>query len=183
MHLVGKDFVTKRKKFLSKRKKQGTSQMCTRIMPLWKLTAVYTPTSTRCCSLQSCRVSLGSCRNFLPHAAHGCEPDRASYYIMVDAYGSVGLHEDAQATFEEMKRLGITPTEKSHMLLLSAYSKAGNVAKCEDIVNQIQVSGLELDTFVINSILNLYGRLGQLEKMEEVMTAMEKGPSAADIST
>ncbi|KAM3005714.1 hypothetical protein FF2_035817 [Malus domestica] len=102
---------------------------------------------------------------------------------MVDAYGRAGLHEDAQATFEEMKRLGITPTEKSHMLLLSAYSKAGNVAKCEDIANQIQVSGLELDTFVINSILNLYGRLGQLEKMEEVMTAMEKGPSAADIST
>ncbi|XP_050145385.1 pentatricopeptide repeat-containing protein At2g35130-like isoform X2 [Malus sylvestris] len=163
--------------------KQGMSLMCTCIMPLWKLTAVYTPTSIRCCSLQSCRVSLGSCRNFLPHAAHGCEPDRASYYIMVDAYGRAGLHEDAQATFEEMKRLGITPTEKSHMLLLSAYSKAGNVANCEDIVNQMQLSGLELDTFVINSKLNLYGRLGQLEKMEEVMTAMEKGPSAADIST
>ncbi|KAM1988305.1 hypothetical protein ACFX15_035458 [Malus domestica] len=183
MHLVGKDFVTKRKKFFSRCMKQGMSLMCTRIMPSWKLT-VYTPTSTRCCSLQSCRISLRSCRNFLPHAAHGCEPDRASYYIMVDAYGRAGLHEDAQATFEEMKRLGITPTEKSHMLLLSAYSQAGNVAKCEDIVNQIQVSGMEeLDTFVINSILNLYGRLGQLEKMEEVMTAMEKGPSAADIST
>lgn len=90
---------------------------------------------------------------------------------------------DAQAAFEEMKRLGITPTIKSHMLLLSAYSKAGNVARCEDIVNQMQESGLELDTFVINSMLNLYGRLGQLEKMEEVLAALEKGPYEADIST
>lgn len=146
----------------------------------------------------------------------GCEPDRASYNIMVDAYGRAGLHEgnktklkfsiivglmhsaltfavystlfsmlslDAEAVFEEMKRMGITPTMKSHMLLLSAYSRTGNVAKCEDIVNQMHKSGLELDTFVINSMLNLYGRLGQFQKMEAVLAAMEKGPYEADIST
>lgn len=90
---------------------------------------------------------------------------------------------DAHAVFEEMKRLGITPTMKSHMLLLTAYSKTGNVAKCEGIINQMHKSGLKPDTFVINSMLNLYGRLGQFEKMEEVLTAMEKGSYAADIST
>lgn len=44
-------------------------------------------------------------------------------------------------------------------------------------------TGLKPDTFVINSMLNLYGRLGQFDKMEEVLTAMEKGSYAADIST
>lgn len=90
---------------------------------------------------------------------------------------------EAEAVFEEMKRLGVSPTMKSHMLLLCAYSKTGNVAKCEDILNRMHKSGLKPDTFVINSMLNLYGRLGQFEKMEEVLTAMEKGPYAADIST
>jgi pentatricopeptide repeat protein len=71
---------------------------------------------------------------------------------------------DAQAMFEEMIRLGITPTMKSLMLLLSAYTRACNVAKCEDIVKQMHKSGLEPDTSVLNSMLNLYGRLGQFER-------------------
>ena len=82
-----------------------------------------------------------------------------------------------------MKRIGINQTMKSHMLLLSAYSRAGNVAKYKDIVYQMQESGLEPDTFVINSMLNLYGRLGQFEKLEEILKAMERGPYSADIST
>ncbi|PON71672.1 Pentatricopeptide repeat [Parasponia andersonii] len=71
---------------------------------------------------------------------------------------------------------------KSHMLLLFAYSRMGNVAKYEDIVNQIEESRLEPDTFVINSMLNLYGRLRQLEKMEKVLATME-GQYKVDIST
>lgn len=37
-------------------------------------------------------------------------------------------------------------------------------------------SGVEPDTFVLNSMLNLYGRAGQFEKMEEVLNAMENRP-------
>jgi pentatricopeptide repeat protein len=86
---------------------------------------------------------------------------------------------DAQAVFEEMIRLGITPTMKSHMLLLSAYSRACNAANCEDIVKQMHKSGLDLDTFVLNNMLNLYGRLGQFEKREEVLSRIDKGPYVA----
>ncbi|WVY97481.1 hypothetical protein V8G54_029632 [Vigna mungo] len=143
----------------------------------------------------------------------GCEPDRASYNILVDAYGRAGFQDGnylllenldlglyireihihcnqyaenlshAEAVFEDMKRVGITPTMKSHMVLLSAYSKMGSVNKCEEILNQMSKSGLKLDTYVLNSMLNLYGRLGQFAKMEEVLTVMEKGSYVADIST
>lgn len=91
---------------------------------------------------------------------------------------------DAEAVFEDMKRVGITPTMKSHMVLLSAYSKMGSVSKCEEILNHVCKSGLKLDTFVLNSMLNLYGRLlGQFGKMEEVLRVMERGSYVADIST
>ncbi|KAG4918662.1 hypothetical protein JHK85_056943 [Glycine max] len=113
----------------------------------------------------------------------GCEPDRASYNILVDAYGKAGFQDDAEAVFKDMKRVGITPTMKSHMVLLSAYSKMGSVNKCEEILNQMCKSGLKLDTYVLNSMLNLYGRLGQFGKMEEVLRVMEKGSYVADIST
>ncbi|RWW52015.1 hypothetical protein BHE74_00041606 [Ensete ventricosum] len=113
----------------------------------------------------------------------GCEPDRASYNIMVDAFGRAGLHEDAEAVFEELKQQGMTPTMKSHMLLLSAYSKAGNIPKCELIMNQMHKSGLKPDIFALNSMLNAYGRVGRFEKMEEVLTVMENSRLEADIST
>ncbi|ESQ52123.1 hypothetical protein EUTSA_v10017758mg, partial [Eutrema salsugineum] len=135
----------------------------------------------------------------------GIEPDRASYNIMVDAYGRAGLHSgkteklslalrkfslfiyvgetDAEAVFEQMKKLGIIPTMKSHMLLLSAYSRARDVTKCEAIVKEMSENGVEPDTFVINSMLNLYGRLGQFTKMEKILAEMENGSCNADIST
>lgn len=90
---------------------------------------------------------------------------------------------DARAVFEELKRQGMTPTIKSHMLLLSAYSKAGNLPKCEEILNQMHKCGLRPDTFVLNAMLNAYGRMGHLDKMEEILTIMDKGSYPADIST
>ncbi|KAL5975743.1 hypothetical protein ACLOJK_020069 [Asimina triloba] len=113
----------------------------------------------------------------------GCEPDTASYNIMVDAYGRAGLHKDAESMFKELKRKGLTPTMKSHMLLLSAYSKNRNVEKCEEIVNQMRKTGLEPDTFVLNTMINMHGHMGHFEKMEDVLSTMEDGPCKADIST
>ncbi|OAY68837.1 Pentatricopeptide repeat-containing protein, partial [Ananas comosus] len=90
---------------------------------------------------------------------------------------------DAQATFEELKRRGMTPTMKSHMLLLSAYSKAGNIPKCEEIMNQMHESGLEPDTFALNSMLDAYGKAGLFDKMEQVLSKLETGPYATDVSS
>lgn len=97
----------------------------------------------------------------------------------------VCLRPDAEAVFEQMKKLGIAPTMKSHMLLLSAYSRARDVTRCEAIVKEMSENGVEPDTFVLNSMLNLYGRLGQFTKMEKTLAEMESGPCAvaADIST
>ncbi|XP_023642352.1 pentatricopeptide repeat-containing protein At2g35130 [Capsella rubella] len=69
------------------------------------------------------------------------------------------------------------------MLLLSAYSRARDVTKCEAIVKEMSENGVEPDTFVLNSMLNLYGRLGQFTKMEKILAEMENGPCTADIST
>lgn len=91
---------------------------------------------------------------------------------------------DAEGVFMQLKQLGMTPTMKSYMLLLSAYAKAGNISKSEEFVNEMIDSGVKPDTYVMNSMLNLYGRLGKFEKMEQVLSAMEDKPSvAADIST
>ncbi|XP_062183494.1 pentatricopeptide repeat-containing protein At2g35130-like [Phragmites australis] len=72
----------------------------------------------------------------------GCEPDRASYNILVDAYGRAGLHQEAEAVFQELKQQGMRPTMKSHMLLLSAHAKSGNVSRCEEVMAQQHKSGL-----------------------------------------
>jgi len=115
----------------------------------------------------------------------GCEPDRASYNILVDAYGRAGLHQEAEAAFQELKQVGLRPTMKSHMLLLSVHAKAGNVSRCEEVMVQLHKSGLRPDTFALNAMLNAYGRAGRLDDMERLVAAMERrdGGAAADIGT
>lgn len=73
---------------------------------------------------------------------------------------------------------------KSHMVLLSAYSKVGNIIKCEEIVTRMHKSGLDPDTFVLNTMLNVYGRFGHFKKMEQVLSVMENNkPYIPDITT
>lgn len=87
---------------------------------------------------------------------------------------------DAEAAFQELKQQGMRPTMKSHMLLLSAYAKSGDVAKCEGVMAQLHKSGLRPDTFALNA----YGRASQLDKMEQLLAAMEDQESyGTDVST
>ena len=76
---------------------------------------------------------------------------------------------------------------KSHMLLLSAHAKAGNVSRCEEVMVQLHKSGLRPDTFALNAMLNAYGRAGRLDDMERLVAAMERldggGGAAPDIGT
>ncbi|CAJ2651230.1 unnamed protein product [Trifolium pratense] len=134
MHLPERDYVRKLKKYLSRCKKLDLNLTFMLIMPSWKLTEKVNDFSS-----WNSRAGFpyGAAKIFSLMQHMGCEPDRASYNILVDAYGKAGFQDDAEAVFEDMKRVGITPTMKSHMVLLSAYSKMGNVSKCEDILNQI----------------------------------------------
>jgi myo-inositol-1(or 4)-monophosphatase len=87
--------------------------------------------------------------------------------------------------FQELKQVGMRPTMKSHMLLLSAHAKSGNVSRCEEVMAQLHKSGLEPDTFALNAMLNAYGRAGRLDDMERLVAAMEErgGAGAPDIGT
>lgn len=68
---------------------------------------------------------------------------------------------DAQAVYDSMKKVGIKPTMKSHMLLLSAYVKAGRVTDAENFVRRLESTGVEPDTFMFNSLLGAYGNSGR----------------------
>ena len=95
------------------------------------------------------------------------------------------MDADAEAVFESIKQQGMAPTMKSHMLLLAAHARSGNVARCEEVMAQLHKSGLTPDTFALNAMLNAYGRAGRLDDMERLLAAMEsgRGGSAADVST
>lgn len=86
---------------------------------------------------------------------------------------------EAEAAFQELKQQGMRPTMKSHMLLLSAHARSGNVARCEEVMAQLHKSGLRPDTFALNAMLNAYGRAGRLDDMERLFAAMERGDGAS----
>ncbi|VAI56409.1 unnamed protein product [Triticum turgidum subsp. durum] len=90
----------------------------------------------------------------------------AMEFLLMDA--------EAEAVFESLKRQGMAPTMKSHMLLLAAHARSGNVARCEEVMAQLHKSGLAPDTFALNAMLNAYGRAGRLDDMERLLAAMER---------
>jgi myo-inositol-1(or 4)-monophosphatase len=92
------------------------------------------------------------------------------------------MDAEAEAVFESLKKHGMAPTMKSHMLLLSAHARSGNVARCEEGMAQLHKSGLVPDTFALNAMLNAYGRAGRLDDMERLLAAMEHQGSC-DVST
>lgn len=62
-----------------------------------------------------------------------------------------------------MREAKFVPTMKSHMLLLSAYARAGRVLEAEALVEDMENTGLQPDTFVFNSLLSAYGNSGRCE--------------------
>ncbi len=64
-----------------------------------------------------------------------------------------------------MREAKFVPTMKSHMLLLSAYARAGRVLEAEALVEDMENTGLQPDTFVFNSLLSAYGNSGRCETL------------------
>jgi myo-inositol-1(or 4)-monophosphatase len=92
------------------------------------------------------------------------------------------VFSDAEAVFEELKQRGMSPTMKSHMLLLAAHARSGNATRCEEVMAQLHKSGLTPDTFALNAMLNAYARAGRLDDMERLLAAMERRGDA-DVGT
>lgn len=102
-------------------------------------------------------------------------PGAFGYFLR--CLGSQGMVQEANALFDEVKRLNLCVLNAySYSCLLEAISKSGNVDLIEFRLNEMRRLGLQLDKYALTPALQCYCNAGKFEQVLDVFNEMrEKG--------
>ncbi|XP_073276656.1 pentatricopeptide repeat-containing protein At3g49170, chloroplastic [Primulina huaijiensis] len=84
----------------------------------------------------------------------------------------VGHVEEAISTLDLMSRANLAPDLTTYSVLLKSCIRARNLRLGQLVHSRILESGLELDSFVLNSLLSLYSKCGDQKTAEEIFESM-----------
>ncbi|KAK6946476.1 Pentatricopeptide repeat [Dillenia turbinata] len=98
---------------------------------------------------------------------------RKAYGSMISGYCAIDLPYQAEELMEEMKNLGIKPSEFEFRNLIHGFGKLGFFEDMERIVREFENSGFEVDTVCSNMILSSYGIHNDLAKMNSWLLKMK----------
>ncbi|KAK3015359.1 hypothetical protein RJ639_005631 [Escallonia herrerae] len=95
-----------------------------------------------------------------------------SWNSMISAYSKTGGYEDAFLLFWEMRGLGVEPDDFTFVSLLSVRSQKCDVKLGSLLHSYIQVTGIKVDTYVQNALLDMYASFGHLHTAQAVFDRM-----------
>jgi len=90
--------------------------------------------------------------------------DVVSWNAMITAYSRDGPFEEALTLFYQLKQSGIQPSHVTFASVLSSCAKLAALAQGMAIHEEINRSGLELNSFVENALIDMYVKCGSIEK-------------------
>lgn len=99
--------------------------------------------------------------------------DVGAYEFMTMTYFQHGHDHDVCELVQEMQEKGMVPTLKTFICLLRACSLIGNLDQGWKIHSDIIESGFEGDTFVGNTLVDLYGKCCSLEDAQVVFNRLQ----------
>lgn len=106
-----------------------------------------------------CGSLMDACRMFhrLP------DPDVVSWSVLIGLYNQLGHDQEALQVFEEMKQEDIGPDEATFICILQTCSRGASLDQVKQIHCLIMDSGLESDSVVGNTIVDMYAKRGNFE--------------------
>lgn len=93
-----------------------------------------------------------------------CVPDTRTYNILISTHIKHDNIDLATGYFKKMKISSLLPDVVSYRTLLYAYSIRHMVNEAEELVSEMDKSGLEIDEFTQSSITRMYIEAGMLDK-------------------
>jgi len=96
------------------------------------------------------------------------ERDVACWNTVISGYYQSGQFEMALKFYEEMKISGFYPNSTTWTTAISSCSKLLDLEKGKEIHRSLIEDGFQLDTFVGNALVDMYGKCGYLEMAREV---------------
>ncbi|KAK8627132.1 hypothetical protein V6N13_134756 [Hibiscus sabdariffa] len=106
-----------------------------------------------------------------------CSMNPGALGFLIRCLGSVGLADEANNLFDQVKRIGLcVPSTYSYSCLLEALSKSRLIDLVEIRLKEMKDLGLEFDKYTLTPVLQVYCSSGQSDKALAVFNEMlEKG--------
>ncbi|KAJ4960814.1 hypothetical protein NE237_020724 [Protea cynaroides] len=103
-------------------------------------------------------------------------PERnvVSWNTVVSGYAHNGQALEALRLFRRMQSEGIPPNEVTLLSVISACAQAGAIETGKWVHRYIERSGIKLDVYLSNCLIDMYSKGGSLQDARKVFDAMDK---------
>ncbi|XP_002977369.2 pentatricopeptide repeat-containing protein At4g39530 [Selaginella moellendorffii] len=91
---------------------------------------------------------------------------------LITAYAEHGLHDEALRLYALMESEGLAPDRITYTTILDVCARSTAIAEGKLVHAAIAKSGIELDTALENSILNMYGKCGKMAETREFFASI-----------
>ncbi|CAM6105230.1 unnamed protein product [Calypogeia fissa] len=87
--------------------------------------------------------------------------------------GHAGMPEEAQKLFNEMIRLGLSPTVATYSSLLQGFAEVGDFDRAKEILMEMRRVGLKPNSITYTGLLYAYGKQGHYSEMAKIFNSMK----------
>ncbi|KAI5068823.1 hypothetical protein GOP47_0017168 [Adiantum capillus-veneris] len=94
--------------------------------------------------------------------------DIVLWNVLVWGYVDNGLDLEALKCYDKMQQKGLSPNETTFVFMLQACSNTGDVLAGQELHTCIVLKGFDLDLFVGNTLVNMYGKCGLLSDAQNM---------------
>ncbi|XP_065856368.1 pentatricopeptide repeat-containing protein At1g31430 [Euphorbia lathyris] len=100
------------------------------------------------------------------------EPSLLTYNLMIKAFSKKGIHRKCLLLFQKLREDGLWPDNFTYPFVLKAIGCLGEAFQGEIIRGFVIKTGLGFDTYVCNSLIDMYAQFGQHEIMKKLFDEM-----------
>lgn len=105
---------------------------------------------------------------------NGCPQDEVVFSTIISAYGKVGLYDEAEDIFKEIRDVGLLSDVKTYTAMANVLTKAGKYAEALELFEEVLTKDLPMSQFAWNTFLHCCVREGNVPKASGVFRSMQQ---------
>ncbi|OWM66323.1 pentatricopeptide repeat-containing protein At2g29760, chloroplastic-like [Punica granatum] len=125
-------------------------------------------------ALMNVYIAMGMTREARKVFDEIAEKTSVSWNSMIGGYSRAGRSKETCILFRQMRESGVVPDGFTFVSLLSACSQTCDLDLGRFVHLYIEITGLEIDLFVRNALLDMYGKCGHLDSAEKIFLRMQE---------
>lgn len=94
------------------------------------------------------------------------------YNLLIKAFTKNGSFRKAVLLFRQLREEGLSPDNFTYPFVFKAIGCLGEVREGEKVYGFVVKSGLEFDTYVCNSLMDMYAEVGRVQNLRQVFEEM-----------